>query len=203
MLNIIKKVIVAFLVRKAKNQVERKATLKGANYRFTQYSKVDISDGSDRNDIILADSVWMYGILVSQNHGKIYLGNHARIGGNSIIGAVNSVIIGDYTAIANFVMIMDNNNHPVNPEDRLFVWKTEEDSQYRLWRYSDSKPIVIGKNVWIGMYARINKGVTIGDNSIIAANAVVTRDVPANSIAAGNPARIVRSEIDKRPRLIN
>jgi acetyltransferase-like isoleucine patch superfamily enzyme len=97
---------------------------------------------------------------------------------------------------------MDNNNHPINPEDRKFIWDTEEDSIYRLWKFSDSKPVVIGKNVWIGMYARISKGVTIGDNAIIAANAVVTKDVPANSIAAGNPARIVKTDIDKAPRLI-
>jgi maltose O-acetyltransferase len=202
MLSKIKNIIVSFLVKFITIQIRKKTTLKGTNYRFNRSSLIDLSEGSDKNDIILADSVWMYGSLASQNHGKIFLGNHTRIGGGSLVGAVESVTIGDFTTISNYVVIMDNNNHPVNPEDRLYIWKTSEGSQYRKWRYSVAKPIVIGRNVWIGMYARINKGVTIGDNSIIAANAVVTKDVPANSIAAGNPARIVKSDIDKTPRLI-
>ncbi len=53
-------------------------------------------------------------------------------------------------------------------------------------------PIVVGKNVWIGAHATILKGVTIGDGAIVAAGAVVTRDVPPNTIAAGVPARVVK-----------
>ncbi|MCI8805814.1 MAG: sugar O-acetyltransferase [Clostridiales bacterium] len=59
------------------------------------------------------------------------------------------------------------------------------------------KPIVIGKNVWIGANATILSGVTIGDNSIIAAGAVVTKDVPSDSVAAGVPARVIKSIYDK------
>lgn len=54
-------------------------------------------------------------------------------------------------------------------------------------------PIVIGKDVWIGAHATILKGVTIGDGAIVAAGAVVTRDVPPNTIAAGVPARVVKT----------
>lgn len=180
--------------------IRKNVTLKGMNYRFKRTSGISLEDGSDKNDIVLGDTVWMYGTLASQNHGKIIFGNNSRIGAYSKIGAVQSVTVGDYTAIADYVVIMDNNNHPVNPEDRLFMRKTEEGSKYRKWRYSDSKPIIIGRNVWIGSFARITKGVTIGDGSIIAANAVVTKDVPPNSIAAGNPARIVKSDIDKIPK---
>ena len=53
-------------------------------------------------------------------------------------------------------------------------------------------PIVVGKDVWIGAHATILKGVTIGDGAIVAAGAVVTRDVPPNTIAAGVPARVVK-----------
>jgi maltose O-acetyltransferase len=183
-------------------QIGRKVILNGANHRFNRLSLITLADGSDKNDIELSDSVWMYGALISQNHGKIYLGKHVRLGGASLIGSVNCVSIGDFTTISNYVVIMDNNNHPVNPEDRLIIWNSPEGSEYRQWKYSISMPITIGQNVWIGMYARINKGVTIGDNSIIAANSVVTKDVPANSIAAGNPAKIVKTDINKTPRLI-
>ena len=67
----------------------------------------------------------------------------------------------------------------------------------RSWKYSASKPIRIGENVWIGENVRICKGVTIGNNAVIAACSVVTKDVPANAIAAGNPAKIVKTDIDK------
>ena len=54
-------------------------------------------------------------------------------------------------------------------------------------------PIHIGKNVWLGANVTVLGGVTIGDNVVIAAGAVVTRDVPANTVAAGVPARVVRT----------
>lgn len=59
-----------------------------------------------------------------------------------------------------------------------------------------SKPIVIGNHIWGGKYSKVLKGVTIGDNSIIGMGAIVTHDVPANSIVAGNPARIVNSDVN-------
>jgi maltose O-acetyltransferase len=177
--------------------IKKNVTLLGTNYCFTRSSNIDLSDGSDKNDIVLGDNVKMNGTLASQNHGKIYLGNNIRLASNSMVGSVLSVKIGDYVAIADWVVIMDNNNHPINPNDRLIWSKSPSISEYNKWRYSDAKPIEIGKNVWIGSRARINKGVTIGENSIIAANSVVTKDVPANSIAAGNPARVVKTDIDK------
>ena len=55
------------------------------------------------------------------------------------------------------------------------------------------KPIKIGKRVWIGAHATILSGVTVGDNSIIAAGAVVTKDVPANSVVGGVPAKVIKT----------
>lgn len=60
------------------------------------------------------------------------------------------------------------------------------------WIHSDAKPIVIGDNVWIGEYASVLKGVTIGTGAIVASHAVVTKDVPPYTIVAGNPARVVK-----------
>ena len=54
------------------------------------------------------------------------------------------------------------------------------------------RDVVVGSNVWIGYGAQILRGVTVGDNAIIGASAVVTRDIPANAVAAGTPARVVR-----------
>ncbi|WP_063550571.1 sugar O-acetyltransferase [Burkholderia territorii] len=59
-----------------------------------------------------------------------------------------------------------------------------------------ARPIVIGRNVWIGAGATIIGGVTVGENSVVGAGSVVTRDVPANTLVGGNPARIIRSIAD-------
>ena len=58
--------------------------------------------------------------------------------------------------------------------------------------YENDKRVIIGKNVWIGMNSLILKNVTIGDNSIIGAGSVVVKDVPKNTIAAGNPAKVIK-----------
>lgn len=68
-------------------------------------------------------------------------------------------------------------NHPEDPEDRRFVY---------------SKPILIRKGAWIGAAATVLPGITIGRNAIVGAGSIVTKDVPDNTIVAGNPARIIR-----------
>ncbi len=66
------------------------------------------------------------------------------------------------------------------------------DSQQRQDKAESAEPITIGDNVWLGGGVIVCPGVTIGDNSVIGAGSVVTRDIPANSLAVGNPARVIR-----------
>lgn len=188
------------LKRKAKILVKM-MTLLDDSPRFHLSSSIDLRNGSTSKNILIGKGVWMYGVLRSSSGGIIKMGDFTKIGPGSSLVCVDKITIGDYTAIANNVQIVDNNNHPINPYDRLFMRTTAEDSIYRDWKYSEHKPIVIGKNVWVGANARINKGVNIGDNSIIAANTVVTKDVPENSIVAGNPGKVVKTDIDKVPRV--
>lgn len=176
-------------------------TQKGSDCVFKKSSSVLLNDISNSEDIILGNKVWMFGSLISTNHGKIIMGENSKIYPGSMIGAVKSVTIGANTVIAFDVIIIDNNNHPLNPFDREIMVNTPIGSEEKLWKYSISAPIVIGNNVWVCQKARICKGVTIGDNAIIAANSVVTKDVPANSIAAGNPAKIVKTDIHLLPRV--
>jgi maltose O-acetyltransferase len=75
--------------------------------------------------------------------------------------------------------------HPIAPEPRRAKWEA-------------ASPITIGDNVWIGGMAVICPGVTIGANSVIGAGSVVTRDIPANVVAVGNPARVIRSVHDEQ-----
>lgn len=181
-----------FYLMKVYSNFKNKATLNGFSYLFRRESSIVISDGSEKKDIILGNNVCIYGKLESQHGGKILFGDNTRLGSNSIVRSVNSVIIGSYTAISDHVIITDNNNHPIDSQFRREMKLTEQDADMRKWKHSVCSPIVIGENVWIGEYSRIQKGVIIGDNSIVAANAVVTKSVPANCIVGGNPAKILK-----------
>ena len=88
------------------------------------------------------------------------------------------IYVGDSVMFAPNVVVATA-GHPINPELRRRV------AQYNL-------PVHIGNNVWIGAGAVILPGVTIGDNSVIGAGSVVTRDIPANVVAVGNPCRVMR-----------
>lgn len=193
----IDKLIQRLRLKRRKKMFVSKTTLLGSNHIFGINSIVSLLDGSSKEDIIISSDSWIHGILHSQNHGKIYFGKCTKIGVNSKILCTNSVYIDDYTAIADNTVICDNNNHPINPDFRLYMRTTGEYDDSRRWKHSDNAPIFIGKNCWIGTNVRIQKGVTIGDNSIIAACSVVTKNVPANCIAGGNPAKILKTDIDK------
>ncbi|WP_152394211.1 sugar O-acetyltransferase [Paenibacillus guangzhouensis] len=108
---------------------------------------------------------------------NIHVGNNFYAGYNCTILDMAEVRIGDDCMIAPNVGIYTA-GHSVEPKDR-------NKSGYGI-------PITIGNNVWIGGSCVILPGVNIGDNSIVAAGSVVTKDVPANTIVAGNPAKILR-----------
>ena len=190
----LRKNIKMYYVRK---DIARNSTLLGASHGFRINSRVVLTSGSTREDVILHDHSEMFGTINSHNHGKVVMHEWSKIGPNSVIDCANHVEIGRDTAISYDVTIVDHNYHPTNPADRRYMRHTPHRSEERSPKYAANKPIIIGENVWIGSNARIQKGVTIGDNAIIAANSVVTKDVPANAIAAGNPAKIVKEHIDE------
>jgi acetyltransferase-like isoleucine patch superfamily enzyme len=88
------------------------------------------------------------------------------------------ITIGADVAIGPDVIIRDNDGHPLTIDG-----------------HKSTNPIKIGRKVWIGARSRILKGVTIGDGSIIAAGSVVTKDIPANCIAGGVPAKVLQSGV--------
>lgn len=113
-------------------------------------------------------------------HGRLSIGANAHIGICTVIACREAISIGDDALIAEHVSIRDQDHRYGGPEPTArngFV----------------TAPITIGHNVWIGAKAVITKGVTIGDNSVIGAGAVVLSDIPANSVAVGVPARVVRT----------
>lgn len=187
------------LKRRGLKNVKANATIEGGNHMFGPHTRIGLADGAKKENVIIEDSCWVFGQIWVQTNGKVIMRNHSKIGDGTTIKAIDYVEIGAYTAIANNVIIVDNNNHPLNPEFRKQMRLSGYYGDMRLWKHSIHAPVVIGENCWIGENARICKGVKIGDNAVVAANSVVTKDVPANAVAAGNPARIVKTDIDQIP----
>ena len=116
------------------------------------------------------------------------VGSNTTIGFGTNISVTKEVIIGDHCMISGWCVIVDSDDHPLSPQKRLEKMPVEKE---------DVKPVRIGNNVWIGAYATILKGVTIGDNAVVATHSVVTKDVLPNCVYAGYPARPTLRDIDK------
>ena len=111
------------------------------------------------------------------NFGKhIQLGKNVFINHDCTFLDLGGIIIEDDVLIGPKVSIITE-NHPVNPNERKIL---------------EIKLVTIKRNVWIGANATILPGVTIGKNSVVAAGAVVTKDVPANTVVAGIPAKVIK-----------
>ncbi len=115
--------------------------------------------------------------------GRITVGKYCLICPGVRIGSVHEIRVGDNCMIASNAYLTDSDWHDIY--NRISIGKTA--------------PIRIENNVWIGDSAIICKGVTIGENSIVGAGAVVVDSIPANCVAAGNPARIVKHLDAGRP----
>lgn len=120
--------------------------------------------------------------------GTFSLGLSSYVGHDSNVNCLSEVSIGDGTLVGQQTVLMDYDGHPVIPVR----------GRTRGNHGGTSRPIRIGNGVWIGCRATILKGVRIGDGAIVGAGSVVSADVPANCIVAGNPARVVRRGVTWR-----
>lgn len=146
--------------------------------------------------VVIGDHVSCYAgcsFAVGKN-GHCTIGNFTLLNG-ALIMAEERIEIGSHCLISWNVGIADSDFHPLEPAQRLI------DAQALAPFFKDrpprpalrTAPVVIEDNVWIGMNATILKGVTIGENSVVAAGSVVTKTVPPNTVVAGNPAIVVRT----------
>ena len=115
---------------------------------------------------------------IGKHKGEIKIGKYCLITPGVRIMSAKSIVIGDACMIAHGAYISDADWHGIYD---------------RAEPVGNAKPVVFEDNVWIGDSAIICKGITIGKNSIVGAGAVVTKDVPPNSIFAGNPAKLVKT----------
>ena len=112
--------------------------------------------------------------LLTWKDGTIKMGNSVYCNG-AIISSTASIEIGNNVVMSGYVLIIDHDGYGLDGNP------------------ASERPVKIGNHVWIGMRAVILKGVTVGDNSVVGASAVVTNDVEPNTIVAGNPARKIRN----------
>lgn len=143
---------------------------------------IQIGDNVNINSSLEADPIGgdAKTILYTRNNGRIVI--EAGVGiSNATLVSDASIIIGAYSNLGGGVKVYDTDFHSL-------------DSQVRLNGDTDikSRPVVIGKRVFVGGHSIILKGVTIGDDAVIGAGSVVTKDVPAGEIWAGNPARFIK-----------
>ncbi|RLA55995.1 MAG: acyltransferase [Gammaproteobacteria bacterium] len=116
----------------------------------------------------------------AEGQGSIDIGDCVLMSPGSRLSASDEIILGNGVMLANGAYVTDSD------------WHTIYD---RTVRDERPMPVRIGDNVWLGDHSTVLKGVTIGENSVVAARAVVTRDVPPNVVVAGSPAKVVK-ELD-------
>jgi len=132
------------------------------------------------------------GILRNEPGGHIRIGSHVYVGDGVILSAAEQIVVGAGTLLAHGVQVFDNDSHPVDAHERAqhfrMILGLETTAQVKI----GAAAVLIGERCWIGMQSLVMKGVTIGDEAIVAAGSVVTTDIPRRVLVGGNPARVIK-----------
>ena len=131
-------------------------------------------------------------LLVFPHGGRIAIGDWCYIGEGSRIWSAASIVMGDRVLVAHSANIFDNLTHPLKASERHQQARQILTEGHPREVSLGEQPVTIHDDAWIGAGAFVLRGVTLGQGVIVAAGAVVTKDVPPFSIVAGNPATLVR-----------
>lgn len=166
---------------RAKDLIRNYNNADSANTEEKQCILKELLGGQGKNLWITAPFFVDYG-------NNIYFGNNCEVNMNCTFLDDNKIVIGDNALIAPNVQIYTA-FHPTNAIDRF--GKSKEDGSFEFCK-TQTAPVFIGNDVWIGGGVIIMPGVTIGDNVVIGAGSVVTKNIPSNVIAYGNPCQVAR-----------
>ncbi|MGL4510417.1 sugar O-acetyltransferase [Cetobacterium sp.] len=159
------------------------------------YNQIDSSNLEEKNAILTellggkGKNLWITAPFFVDYGNNIYFGNNCEVNMNCTFLDDNKIIIGDNVLIAPNVQIYTA-FHPLNAIDRF--GEIKEDGTFEFCK-TQTAPVTIGDNVWIGGGVIILPGVTIGNNVVIGAGSVVTKDIPSNFLAFGNPCKVIKS----------
>ena len=146
-------------------------------FRLLPGSSIHVGKGCQFNSSKNSNLIGVYGpcmISALKIGSKIQIGDKCGFSG-TVIAAALSIKLGNNVRCGANTLITDTD------------WHTDD------YRTGPDKEIIIEDNVWLGYGVKVLKGVHIGENSLIGANSVVTKDIPANVIAAGNPCKVIKS----------
>lgn len=195
----IRKLVKYFLGAKNRRLLKKHACISPMAINTGVKIRLDDPD-DDRIYLKIGDNSIVSGRFIFESReGCVEIGCGCYVGGGEFISR-SSINIGNHVTIAWGVMIYDHNSHPLDSSLRRSDLKIVRNNlrcgirqnQGKDWSVVKSRAIKICDDVWIGMNATILKGVTIGEGAVVAACSVVTKDVPAWSVVAGNPAKVVK-----------
>lgn len=150
----------------------------GKNVALVVYGDLEIGE-----NVVLSD-----GCSLSVSEGaRLVLGDRVFVGRHSVLAAAELIEVGTDTLIAEHCSVRDQNHHLV-AEERLHEVRAL------------TKPVRIDPRVWIGAGVRVLKGASVGEGAVIAANAVVTGEIPSRMVAGGIPARVFKSVNEAKQR---
>ena len=150
-------------------------------------------DSEQRNELFtsllgrIGDNVWIETPFFCDYGENIYIDEGTFINVNAIFLDNNIINIGKNGLIGPGVQLLTA-SHPLSARERLIISNRNLKASYKTF----SKPIHIGDNVWIGGNTVVLPGITIGNNVTIGAGSIVTKDIPDNMLAFGNPCKIIR-----------
>lgn len=155
-------------------------------------TKAGLINLGNQEDVVIDENTVVRGIIRNEPGGRIEIQKDAYVGDDVILSSASRILIGNETLLAHGVQIFDNDTHPLDPELRTRHFRIIRGMETTQAISVGAARVTIGQRCWIGMNALIFKGVTVGDETVVAGGSIVVDDLPSRVIAAGNPARPIK-----------